>query len=394
MRQINWHALTGVCTGVLALVTGVAVVFAWLQTLDAAHARTAQNYLELRKTFLTVDADLDTVDRSLVYSEKGGCPQWHTLKRYWYFSETEWKVAQIDHAQHDNWYQTQLPQVANALRRAAYRGAFLEMRDSPAGRWTDADGIEFVKAIEDQYELIRQAALQKGDDSVKPLENKSDFKLAPPCSGGSGVADGVHWYRDSAEMKAIYEQTYRAASAVAKDSSKRYKPGTWGVILDIDETLLDNSQYQKELATNAAPYSDASFLEWLTSQKATSLPGAAEFIDSVENNWHGRVVLVTNQNPQQCVQTKQRLQTLKIRVELVLCDEGRTHDKNRRFELVQKGNPAQHISPLKIVLWIGDNIRDFPFLTQSSAGSPDEFGARFFVLPNPMYGSWVNVARR
>jgi 5'-nucleotidase (lipoprotein e(P4) family) len=393
MKQTNWHAVTGVGTGLLALVTGVAVVFAWLQTLDAAHARTAQNYLELRKTFLTVDAGLDTVDRSLVYPEKGGCPQWHALKRYWYFSETEWKVAQIDHAQHDNWYDTQLPQVANALRRAAYRGAFIEMRDSPAGRLTDKDGKAFVKAIEDQYELIRRETLKKGDEPVKPLDNTSDFKLAPPCSVAPGVADAIHWYRDSAEMKAIYEQTYRAAGAVAKDFSKRYKPGTWGVILDIDETLLDNSQYQKELAAKAAPYSDPAFLKWVERQEAVLLPGAADFINSVNKAWHGRVVLVSNQNPEQCAQTKRRLETLQIHVERVLCDDAGTHDKNARFDLAQKGDPAQHIPALKAVLWIGDNIRDFPALTQSSTGNTKDFGGRYFVLPNPMYGSWVDVAR-
>jgi hypothetical protein len=158
---INWHALTGVCTGLLAVATLVAVGFALFQTLDAAHARTAQNYLELRKTFLQVDADLDQVNRGLVYPEMGGCPQWHALKRYWYFSETEWKVAQIDSAQHDNWNDTQRPQVANALRRAAYRGAFLEMRDSPAGRWNDKDGKAFVKAIEDQYEPIRKGETRR-----------------------------------------------------------------------------------------------------------------------------------------------------------------------------------------------------------------------------------------
>lgn len=392
-KSVDWHRVTGVGTVLLALVTGVAVIFAWWQTLDAAHARTAQNYLELRKTFLTVDADLDSVDRSLVYSEKGGCPQWHTLKRYWYFSEPEWEVARIDDAQRDNWRNTQLPQVANSLRRAAYRGAFLEMRDSPAGRWNDPDGRAFVKAISDQYELIRQEAREKHDDSLKSLNDQSDFRYAPPCSGATGVADGIHWFRDSAEMKAIYEQTYRAASAVAMDAFKHYAPGTWGVILDIDETLLDNSEYQKELAAKAASYSDATFLDWVKRQEAALLPGAADFIDKVNRTWHGQVVLVTNQNPDQCAQTKRRLETLKIHVERMLCDDAGTHDKNKRFDLVQKGDSAEHIPPLKVVLWMGDNIRDFPALTQVSAGNPEEFGTRYFVLPNPLYGSWVDAAR-
>ena len=394
MKSINWHAVTGVCTGLLALATGIAVVFALWQTLDAAHARTAQNYLELRKTFLKVDADLDKVNRGLVYRELDGCPQWHMLKRYWYFSETEWKVAQIDQAQRDNWYKTQLPQVANALRRPAYRGAFLEMRDSPAGRWNDEDGQTFVKAIQGQYEKIRQAAQKKGDESVKPLEDTSDFKIAPPCSAATPVADGIHWYRDSAEMKAIYQQTYSAASAAAKNASRRYKPGTWGVILDIDETVLDNSIYQKELASRGAAYSDGTFLEWLQKQEALLLPGAADFILNINRNLHGRIVLVTNQNPAQCAQTVRRLKNLQMPVERVLCDDAGTQDKNARFELAQKGDSSQHIPPLTVVLWIGDNIRDFPALTQASPSDFSAFGTRYFALPNPMYGSWQKVPPR
>jgi len=47
---------------------------------------------------------------------------------------------------------------------------------------------------------------------------------------------------------------------------------------------------------------------------------------------------------------------------------------------------------LDVVAFVGDNILDFPGLSQAAGGdSPSaftEFGVRFFVLPNPMYGSW------
>ncbi|MFI5257962.1 MAG: HAD family acid phosphatase [Gemmatimonadales bacterium] len=49
--------------------------------------------------------------------------------------------------------------------------------------------------------------------------------------------------------------------------------------------------------------------------------------------------------------------------------------------------------PLRVLMWVGDNIQDFPALTQAAmrsapASAFDEFGERFVVLPNPMYGSW------
>jgi predicted secreted acid phosphatase len=45
-----------------------------------------------------------------------------------------------------------------------------------------------------------------------------------------------------------------------------------------------------------------------------------------------------------------------------------------------------------VLAFVGDNIKDFPTLDQSIATSPEssfaEFGSRFIVVPNPMYGSW------
>jgi hypothetical protein len=55
----------------------------------------------------------------------------------------------------------------------------------------------------------------------------------------------VHWYRDSAEQKAVYIETYRAAAVAARNLSQGLVPLSWGVILDIDETVLDNSDYEK-----------------------------------------------------------------------------------------------------------------------------------------------------
>lgn len=392
LKQFPWESITAVATGLLALATIGAVLFAAWQIRDAVQARTAQDYVDLRKRFLEIDTELDKVNRSLAYSEAGSCPQWHVLKRYWYFSETEWKVAQIDDAQRSNWEEAQLPQVANSLRRPAYRAAFLEMRDSPARRFGDKDGHRFVDAVTREYERIRKNAAQRGE-SLSALEDRSDFKAAPSCQDG-GVADGVRWFRDSAEMKAVYTETYLAASDVARDAAKRLPPKSWGVILDIDETLLDNSEYQKELAAKGAPYSDTTFQQWLARQEAGPLPGAAEFVRVVNEDWHGRVALVTNQTPDQCAETKRRLQTLAIHYERMLCDEAHTQDKNARFIAVQQGDPVEHIPPMQVVLWIGDNIRDFPELSQASSGNPARFGTRYFVLPNPMYGSWVTVPPR
>ncbi|HET7746393.1 MAG TPA: 5'-nucleotidase, lipoprotein e(P4) family, partial [Vicinamibacteria bacterium] len=67
--------------------------------------------------------------------------------------------------------------------------------------------------------------------------------------------------------------------------------------------------------------------------------------------------------------------------------------KNPRFERVQKGTAAEGLPPLEVLLWIGDNIQDFPGLRQDVVRADPEaalapFGTRYFAIPNPMYGSW------
>jgi len=48
----------------------------------------------------------------------------------------------------------------------------------------------------------------------------------------------------------------------------------------------------------------------------------------------------------------------------------------------------------RFVLWVGDNILDLPHTTQEEArqhGTPDlVFGRDYFLLPNPLYGSWTD----
>jgi predicted secreted acid phosphatase len=67
-------------------------------------------------------------------------------------------------------------------------------------------------------------------------------------------------------------------------------------------------------------------------------------------------------------------------------------DKTARLESVTEGTTAAGLPPLEVVAILGDNILDFPGLDQSLRGKGAtafvDFGARYFVLPNPMYGSW------
>ena len=111
----------------------------------------------------------------------------------------------------------------------------------------------------------------------------------------------------------------------------------------------------------------------------------------------GRVVIVTNRDDVQCGPTQANLERLGLAPDLVLCRPPRESDKNPRFQRVQQGTASPDVPPLTVVAWIGDNIQDFPGLTQEARANPatfSAFGHRYFVIPNPMYGSWESNETR
>jgi 5'-nucleotidase (lipoprotein e(P4) family) len=164
------------------------------------------------------------------------------------------------------------------------------------------------------------------------------------------------------------------------------QPKSWGVILDVDETILDNSDYQKMLALTGEHFDPKTWDAWVMERKATALPGVKGFIDTVRGELRGQIILVTNRAQSQCEATEDNLRNELIRYERILCDRAGDGDKNGRFQSVIKGEPGT--PPMNVLIWVGDNIQDFPSLTQAAPGDLSEFGARYFALPNPLYGSW------
>lgn len=213
-------------------------------------------------------------------------------------------------------------------------------------------------------------------------------RTSDPASA-SHVFDGLHWFRNSAEQRAIYEQTYRAAFEAARSLSAGLEEGTWAVILDVDETVLDNSEYERRLRDGGQPYDDASWGAWVLEEAAPTLPGAKAFIDRVRSELGGRIVFVTNRKQSQCAATDANLRRVGITFDFILCDREGRRDKNARFRAVTEGTEGH--GPLTVLLWVGDNIKDFPSHSQKSRDDLSDFGVKYFLLPNPMYGSWQAV---
>ena len=196
----------------------------------------------------------------------------------------------------------------------------------------------------------------------------------------------VRWTRTSAEHDAAFEQTYRLAGERLRAAADTLR-GDWGVVLDADETILDNSLYQRERAAVGLDFTAESWDAWVRRSEATALPGATAFTDLVRV-LGGRVVVVTNRSEATCGVTRATLASEGVEADAVLCQTGPS-DKNARFADVQQGR-VPGLPALAVAMWVGDNIQDFPALTQATwARAAGLFGARYWMLPNPMYGSWT-----
>lgn len=204
----------------------------------------------------------------------------------------------------------------------------------------------------------------------------------------------ILWARTSAEHQAIVRQTYRLATDIVEEAAVGRAPGTWAVSLDADETVIDNSIYSIELWERGVSHSAERFFEWARRLEAPPMPGALEFLERV-HELGGKIIVITNRRMPICDVTREDLVKYGIPFDLLLCRPSETEsDKTPRYEAVQAGTASPDLPPLEIVLWVGDAIGDFPNSSQELRHQGDEafaeFGRRYLLLPNPVYGNWAS----
>jgi acid phosphatase len=215
-------------------------------------------------------------------------------------------------------------------------------------------------------------------------------------------------YRIATEM--VYRQaTLRLTALVSEPGSAAIEqPGdvaSWAklntaIIVDLDETVIDNSYYQARQIRAGREYDEASWQEWMHEAAATAIPGAVEFLNAAAAAGH-RIFYITNRT---CIAapsgddpcpakaaTRRNLQKLGLPQldqsdALMLRGERpdwRTSDKTQRRAWVA--------SRYRVVALFGDDLNDFvdrrEYAKRRGELAP-LFGSRWFLLPNPIYGSW------
>ena len=238
--------------------------------------------------------------------------------------------------------------------------------------------------------LAATAACRSAAPPARPQTPSPPPAVATPSE--KPLSPALRWARDSAEHRALFLQVYSRATAHVEQEAARHPSGGWAVVLDADETVIDNSVYQVERERAGLPFDAPSWHAWTQRREALPLPGARAFLGRVRE-LGGRIAIVTNRTVSECPDTEAVFRAHQLAYDVMLCkpDAGPS-DKNPRYESVLRGTTPAGLPPLEIVAFVGDNIQDFPSLSQAIRKQGDDafadFGVRFFALPNPMYGSW------
>lgn len=208
---------------------------------------------------------------------------------------------------------------------------------------------------------------------------------------------GLLWMRTSAEYRALAYQGYNVAMNAVKmavtDPSHQRKP--LAIVLDADETVVDNTKLMGESIVNGNGRFDAPWWRQAVHQgKSQAMPGAVEFLNEVHKQGV-EIFYVSNRyapvNLDVTIQNFKELGFPSIDKDHVLLFE-KDSDKQPRFDMIAK--------KYYVVVYMGDNAGDFPIGTKGKTlaernaiidNHKEDFGTTFVVFPNPAYGSWVSA---
>jgi 5'-nucleotidase (lipoprotein e(P4) family) len=228
--------------------------------------------------------------------------------------------------------------------------------------------------------------------------------------------NAVLWMRRSAEYRASvlgsFNQAERMLARALEDPGWDALPPPEreglplaglppAVIVDADETLIDNSLFQAELIRDDARYDPERWRLWTERRQALAIPGALRFAEAATARGVTVLYITNRRTPEEYQGTVDLLRALGFPL---------AEDASNLIALGDPRGPAVEKSArrrwagerFRILLMLGDNLGDFldqdglDGATRTALMTPyrEWWGERWFMLPNPSYGSWESALRR
>ena len=227
-----------------------------------------------------------------------------------------------------------------------------------------------------------------------PVASAQEPKPVPAADNEYQVG-AILWAQTSGEVRALYYQAYKFARVMlAQDLKTKHKDRRKrAVVVDVDETILDNSPFQAGLVKARKEYSQKDWAAWTSAAQAAALPGAVEFLRYADAKGV-RVFYITNRKVEEKEGTAKNLRQAgfpNVTDETLLLRADTSSKEPRRQKVAEQ---------YRIVLLMGDNLNDFSDVFEKKTvaerlaaveQNKDQFGTHFIMLPNAMYGDWESA---
>jgi 5'-nucleotidase (lipoprotein e(P4) family) len=203
----------------------------------------------------------------------------------------------------------------------------------------------------------------------------------------------VLFQQHAAEYRALCYQAFNLASLKLESLKRKRRGLPYAIITDIDETILDNSKYEAQRIKDGKEFTFASWKRWTDQSSATLVPGAGEFLKKARDKGIS-IFYISNRDTSEIKSTIINLQNLDVPyadTEHLLFHVDQSSKETRRQQIGQRYN---------VIMLIGDNLNDFTQIFEKKnikerknevEKIKGEWGNRFIVLPNSIYGEWENA---
>jgi len=218
------------------------------------------------------------------------------------------------------------------------------------------------------------------------------------------------WVQNSAEYQALSLSVYNTAAGylerALKDSywtahlpqkNKNIPSLLPAIILDVDETVLDNSAYQARMIKKNSSFDPEAWTRWVREEKAEAVPGAVAFLQRAAQKG---VAIFYLTNREAAVEESTRRNLKKLGFPLAEKQDHILTKHERDGWTSQKIERRAYVAAnYRIIMLFGDNLNDFIPATDITQEEREElvrkhsdmWGIKWFILPNPTYGSWESA---
>jgi 5'-nucleotidase (lipoprotein e(P4) family) len=258
--------------------------------------------------------------------------------------------------------------------------------------------------------LLATACATTSAPTPTPTPAPAAATAAAPCNVGHTILNATLWVQQAAEYRAAALQTYAAATRAldvaladpswvgAEEETQNDSSQPPAVILDLDETALDTTPAQTRAIRQGLTYDKAIWQQWVGESAARPVPGAKEFLAYAKSRGVTPFYITNRDVPVEEPGTLQNLKNTGFPIDdkgealMMRGENGWGSDKSQR-----RAHVAQSY---RVLLLLGDDLNDFANARDKSAAERDAiltrtagwWGTRWFILPNPMYGSWEAAA--